>query len=104
MYQGGRSDERITLGAWVWYMKWSAAKCYSTINRQYSVREFGLDIMIHPGAEPDTLGGITPHDPKDTEFYFHEGDDREKELRGIYTGQPGYNIGIGLTVTGLTHF
>ena len=82
-------------------MKGGAAKRHRCIDRQSSFRKFRQDVMIHPGAKPGPLGGITPLDPEDADFDLHESDRGEVKGRGVHAGQPSDDIGVGFAVADL---
>ena len=48
-------------------MQSRAAKCDGRIDRQGAFREFGEDIVIHPGAQLGPLEDVAPLDKQDAQ-------------------------------------
>lgn len=100
MHKRGCGDQRIPVRARVGHMQPGATQRCRRVDRQGALREFGQDMVIHPGAQLGSLRGVAPLDAQDAKLKLHERDDRDIKGGSVHTGQPNDNTCVGLAIAG----
>src|SRR5690606_4890985 len=96
VYQGRRGDQGVAYGTHIGDMQTCAGPCHGDVDREDAMEERRHDMVLEPGPQNPSLGGIPSLAAQDVDFEFLQDDDGDEQFGRFHLPGPCTDTPIGL--------